>query len=410
MPRDVKYLLIGGGLAAFHAAKQARRADAEGSILLVSEEPLPPYDRPPLSKEYLRGEFTLETILFEPADKLAEQQIDLALGQPVTALDAGNKVATLADGDTVHFEKALIATGGRPIPLPVPGADLAGVHYLRTQADAAAIGEEAQAGRKAVVVGAGFIGLEVAASLTQRGVQATVIEAMPHIWPRFADADLAGHFQRYCEAKGVSFFTGDQVTELRGSGRVSSVVTKSGASIDCDFACIGIGIRPNVELAQAAGLQVDNGIVVNEFLQTSDPDIYAAGDVINYPDTIFGKRKRVEHWGHAEYAGQVAGRNMAGVPTAYNFLTYVWSDIFDLHLEFAGDESEHDKTIRRGNPAENKFTVLYMKDGRITAYFAVNTEAREYGLFRRLIIAKKDLHGRERDLEDPDFSVRELLA
>src|SRR5688572_18150289 len=182
MPREVKYLLIGGGVACHAAAKQIRRTDPEGSILIVGEEPLPPYNRPPLSKEVLRGEKTPEDIVFESAAALAEQRIELALGVRVESLDLASKQATLSDGETVRFEKALIATGGSPIRLPLPGADLEGIHYLRSAADASAIAADARPGRKAVVIGGGFIGLEVAASLTQRGVSVTVIEALPHIW------------------------------------------------------------------------------------------------------------------------------------------------------------------------------------------------------------------------------------
>jgi NADPH-dependent 2,4-dienoyl-CoA reductase/sulfur reductase-like enzyme len=406
----VKYLLIGGGIACHAAAKQIRRTDPGGSLLIVGEEPLPPYDRPPLSKEVLRGEKAPEDIVYDSATVLAEQGIELALDVRVEALEPVLKRATFSDGETVHFEKALIATGGRPIHLPLPGAELRSVHYLRNAADSAAISAEAQSGRSAVVIGGGFIGLEVAASLAQRGVAVTVIEALPHIWARFAGAELAGFFQRYCSARGVEFRTSETVTELRGDGRVSSVVLKSGTVLECDFVCIGVGIRPNVELAQAAGLTVDNGIVVDEFLRTSHPDIYAAGDVANYPDNVFGKRRRVEHWGHAEYCGQVAGRNMAGEEAAYNFLTYVWSDIFDLRLEFAGDESEHDRILQRGRFEDNKFTVLYLKDGRLTAYFAVNTPAREFSVFRRLITMKKDLAGHEAELEDPSTELRPLVT
>ncbi|MPZ48308.1 MAG: NAD(P)-binding protein [Dehalococcoidia bacterium] len=409
MPRDVKYLLIGGGIASFNAAKLIRQTDTEGSVLIVGEEPLPPYDRPPLSKEVMRGEKSIDEIVFEPAGKLAEQAIDLALGVRVDALDATTQQATLSGGETVHFEKALIATGGSPIRLPLPGADLAGVHYLRTAQDAGAIAAEARPGRHAVIIGGGFIGLKVAASLTQRGVQVTVIEALPHIWARFADASLAGYFQDYCSREGVTFRTNETVTELRGEGRVGAVALRGGDVLACDFVCIGVGIRPNVELAQAAGLEVDNGIVVDDYLRTSNPEIYAAGDVINYPDATFGKRRRVEHWGHAEYTGQVAGRNMAGEPTPYSFLTYVWSDIFDLHLEFAGDEGERDEVLLRGRYEDNKFTVLYLKEDRLTAYFALNTPAREYGILRRFILTKKDIGGHKAELQDPSFELRSLL-
>ena len=407
--REVKYLLIGGGLASFHAAKMIRREDAEGSILLVSEEELPPYDRPPLSKELLRGEKTVEEIVYEPAEKLAEQGVELALGVRAEHLDPQKKTLTLSDGETVAFEKALIATGGRPVRLPVPGADLAGVYYLRTATDAVAIAAEATPGRRAVIIGGGFIGVEVAASLSQRGVQVTVVEALPHIWPRFCDETLAAIFQAYCTERGVAFLTSELAAGLEGDGRVKTVVTRSGARLDCDFVCIGVGIVPNVEFGQEAGLAVDDGIVVDEQLRTSQLDIYAAGDVVNYYDSAFGKRRRVEHWGHAEYGGQIAGRNMAGGDANYEFMSYVWSDIFDLHLEFAGDESERDQTIVRGRPGEGPFTVLYMKEGALTAYFAINTDAREFGAFRRLIRGKKDLRGREADLANPEFSVRDLL-
>jgi NADPH-dependent 2,4-dienoyl-CoA reductase/sulfur reductase-like enzyme len=203
--------------------------------------------------------------------------------------------------------------------------------------------------------------MEVAASLTQRGVQVTVIEAQPHIWARFADATLAGFFQDYCIQNGVTFYTDEMVTEIRGHDRPSSVTTRSGKELPCDFVCIGVGIVPNVELARQAGLKVDNGVVVNEHLRSSHPDIYAAGDVANYQDPVFGKRRRVEHWGHAEYCGQLAGQNMAGAYNTYDLVTYVWSDIFDLHLEFAGDETEHDQVLLRGRFEDKSFIVLYLR-------------------------------------------------
>ena len=407
--KDVKYLLIGGGLASFHAAKQIRRADPEGSVLLVTTEPLPPYDLPPLSKEYLRGEKTTDELLYETATKLAEQKIDLALGVRAESLDAANKTAALSDGETVRFEKTLIATGGRPVSLPIPGTDLTGVHYLRTAADAAAIGQEAVLGKRALIIGGGFIGIEVAASVTKKGAVASVVEAMPHIWPRFADERLADYIQDYCGSRGVTFLTSEMVSELRGDGRVQSATTKSGQVIACDLVCIGVGIVPNVELAQAAGLTVDNGVVVDEQLRTSHPDIYAAGDVVNYFDPVFNKRRRVEHWGHAEYSGQVAGRNMAGGENTYDFLSYVWSDIFDLRLEFAGDESEHDRILLRGRMEDDSFVQLFLKENALTAYFSVNSNMREFIALRRLIRTRKDLTSRDTDLINKDFNLRELM-
>lgn len=406
--RSTRYLLVGGGLASGQAAKQIRERDARGAILLVGEEPHPPYDRPPLSKEFLRGEKPRDQLFFDPEAFFRDRGIDLALGVAVRQLDLAAKTATLAGGETIAFEKALLATGGRPVRLKLPGGDLPGVHYLRTLGDSARIAAEAVPGKRAVLIGAGFIGMEVAASLTQKGVQITVIEAHSHIWARFADRTLAGFFQDYAAEKGVTFHTNETVTEIRGVDRPASVLTRSGKELPCDFVCVGVGIVPNVELAQQAGLKVDNGVVVNERLESSHPDVYAAGDVASYLDPVFGKRRRVEHWGHAEYSGQLAGQNMAGARNAYDLLTYVWSDVFDLHLEFAGDESEHDQVLLRGRLEDKAFTVLYLKEGMLRAYFAVNTDSKDLPVLQRLIRTRKSLVGQEAQLQDRAFALQGL--
>ncbi len=407
---STRYLLIGGGLAASQAAKQLRQLDAESPITLVSEEPYVPYDRPPLSKEFLRGEKTKDQLFFDPEAYFHDARIDLRLGTQVQRLNLADKEAWLFKSQAIRFEKALIATGGRPIRLTMPGANLPGVYYLRTLDDAAAIAAHATKGSWAVLIGAGFIGLEVAASLTQRGVQVTVIEALPHIWPRFADSTLATAIQDYCTSKGVTFHTSETVTDIHRHDHAFSVVLKSGATLPCNFVCIGVGIVPNVELARDAGLVVDNGIAVNEYLQTSHPDLYAAGDVANYFDPLFGKRRRVEHWGHAEYGGQLAAQNMAGAHKPYDLLTYVWSDIFDLHLEFAGDESEHDQVLVRGQVDTMSFMLLYLKNHVLRAYFSINAGAKDLPPLQRLIKSKKDLSGKEDQLRDPTVPLKSLLS
>jgi len=403
-----KYLLIGGGLASSQAAKELRDHDAEGAITLVGAEPYLPYDRPPLSKEFMRGEKPRDQLFYDSEQEFQNRRISGRTGVVIHRLHTGDKTAELNDGEIITFEKAFIATGGRPVRLNLPGGQLGGVHYLRTLDDAAQISAEAREGTRSVMIGGGFIGLELAASLTQRGVRVTLIESGPHIWARFADAALAGAIQAYCEKKGVVIHAKEHVQEIRGNGRATRVLTTSGKELPCDFVCIGAGIVPNIELAQEAGLEIDNGIVVDEYLQSSHPDIYAGGDVASYWDPLFGKRRRVEHWGHAEYCGQLAGQNMAGAHKPYDLLTYVWSDIFDLHLEFAGDESEHDQIVRRGRFEDASFMVLYLKQHILTAYFTVNASAKDLPILQRLIRQKKDLTGKESQLQDPALPLKSL--
>lgn len=407
---STKYLVVGGGLAAVEAVKQLRTLDATGTITLVSQEQQLPYDHPPLSKEFLRGEVPERKVYLAPESFYRKNKIELKLGLRAEGLDPVKSVVAFSNGERLQYERLLIATGGEPVRLNVPGAKLKGVHYFRTIDDSKAVAAEAGPKRRAVLIGAGFIGLEVAASLTQKGTKVTVLEAMPQIWSRFADKGLAGFIQKYCEKQGVSFVTGATVTALVGSNKVSAVKSKDGTEYPCDFVVIGVGIRPYTELALAGGLQVDNGIVVNEWMQTSHANIFAAGDVANYPDPIFGKRRRVEHWGHAEHTGQIAGMNMAGKKTPYTLLTYVWSEIFDLHLEFAGDETEHDQVLTRGKMERPPFTVLYLKKGVLQAYFAVNSEETEFSVLKRLIEEKTDLSKRLKQLVDVKFKVESLAS
>lgn len=404
-----KYLLIGGGVASHYAAEEIRKKDSRGAITIIGEEPYLPYDRPPLSKEFLRGDKPLADMFFEPEDFYREKDIKVVLKTSVQKLDLQKRSATLSNNDSVIFEKALLATGGSPIKLKLPGADMPGVHYLRNIDDANAIAKEVQPGKRCVIIGAGFIGIEVAATLTQKGASVTVLEAEPRIWSRFTDESMSSYFQNYCTEKGVTFNTSQMAVEIRGGGKPSSVVTKAGKEIPCDFVCIAVGITPNIELAQQAGLEVNNGVVVNDTMQSSNPNVYAAGDICNYPDPIFGRRRRVEHWGHAKYSGQVAGRNMAGAVTKYNMLSYVWSDIFDLHLEFAGNENSHDRVILRGKFEDKSFYALYLKDNVLTAYLSVNTSPKDFPTFQRLIQRKKDLADKDDVLRDPMGDIKSLL-
>jgi 3-phenylpropionate/trans-cinnamate dioxygenase ferredoxin reductase subunit len=403
-----KYLLIGGGLASSRAAAMLHMKDPDGAITLVCAEPQLPYDRPALSKELLRGETGRSDIFYDSPASLEEKNITTVLDASVTSLEPDAHEATLSNGSKITYEKAFIATGSEPVALDVPGAELEGVHYLRTLDDAQAIADAADGGGRAVVVGAGFIGMEVAASLSELSVDVTVVETESHIWPRLLDPNLAELIQNYCGQHGIEFATGDTVKAIEGRKRVELVRLASGQELACDFVVVGIGVSPRLDLAREAGLSVEDGIVVDEFLRTSHPDIYAGGDIVNFPDPVFGRR-RVEHWGHAEYCGQVAALNMTGNEQPYEMLSYLWSDIFELHLEVAGDETQRDRVILRGTPEDGSFAVLYLKENRLRAYLAVNTDKRAFPPMQKLIRKGTNLAGRDEDLADPDFDLKELL-
>jgi 3-phenylpropionate/trans-cinnamate dioxygenase ferredoxin reductase subunit len=407
---NVKYLLIGGGLACCEAAAAIRDHDNSGSVLMVGAEKHLPYNRPPLSKALLREEKAPEDILCRPAAFYREKNIKTVLGCHVTRLDVENHLASCSDGREICFEKALLATGGNPVKLKIPGCNLPELLYLRTLDDCLRLREQAQAGRKAVVIGAGFIGMEISASLTLRGVNVTVIEAKEHIWPLFADEKLAAQIRDYYSGKGVTFMTGDRVKEINGTRQVESVTTESGQRISCDFVCCAIGVRPAVELADVAGLTIDNGVVVNEYLETSCPHVWAAGDIANYPDPLFGERRRVEHWGQAEYTGRLAGANMAGTRQAYALLTYAWSDGFDLHYEFAGQEAVHDATVQRGVFGQDNFVMFMMANNRLRAFIAINPGKELPGTLEKLIKNQVNMAGRERILSDPGEDLGKLLS
>jgi NADPH-dependent 2,4-dienoyl-CoA reductase/sulfur reductase-like enzyme len=401
-------LIVGGGLAGGRAVNALRERDPEGSITLVGEEEHVPYYRPPLSKGFLRGEKDREKIRLAGEEHYRDAKVDLILGKRVESLDPDAKEVTLEDGETLRFEKALLATGGTPVRPPIPGIDLPNVFVLRNLEDAEAIREAAQPGTEAVIVGAGFIGMELASSLTQMGVDVTVVEMMPQLWPRFAGEDLALYFEGLFEERGVAVRVGQKVTEIRGEPRGLVVETEEGLELPADFVIVAAGIRPNVELAEEAGLEVEDGVVVDAQLRTSHPDVYAAGDIANYPDPHFDKRRRVEHWGQADYTGTLAGHNMAGAGEEYDLLTYVWSDIFDRHLEFAGDPTGKEQVLQRGELGDETFVIFYLRDGRMRAYFAVNADEEDLANWQKLIEQRRDLSGMEWQLRDVEFPPMHL--
>ena len=406
---STSYLLIGGGLASCEAVKGIRKHDTTGTIVLVGDESRLPYNRPPLSKALLKGEKTPDECLCEDGAFYEDHHVELLTGHRVTALDGAHKEAVIDDGRTIAFEKALLATGGTPVRLPIAGMDKQGVHLLRTMEDSLAIREAAREANRAVVVGAGFIGMEISSSLAAMGLDVTVIELNDHLWPRFADPALADDIRDYYEGRGVRVLTGDTVDAIRGSRRAESVATGEGQDIACDLVVCAVGIRPNTDLAEQAGLACDNGVVVNAALQTGNSDIYAAGDIANVPDPYFDKRRRVEHWGQAEYTGGLAGENMAGADASYDLLTYAWSEGFDLNYEFAGEEGVYDDVIRRGRFPEDDFASIYLSEGLAHGFIAVNPAKDTLKALESLVHKRMDVSGIRNELADPETDLSALV-
>ena len=378
-----RIVIVGAGHAAGVAAASLREQGYGGGIVMVGEEGLPPYQRPPLSKEYLAGQMPPERLLLKPEKFYAERAIELRLGVRVEAIECGSMQLQLAGGETLGYSRLLLATGSRPRKLAVPGANLAGVHYLRTAADVAAIRADMAPSARAVVIGAGYIGLEAAAVAVKAGMQVSVLEAADRILGRVSGAAVAEFFAEAHRAQGVDVRCGVRIEALEGSGRVEAVATSDGP-VAADLVVIGVGIEPNVGIAAAAGLACDNGIVVDEFTRTSDANIHAAGDCTNHPNAVLGARVRLESVQNAVDQARAAASNLCGKPRAYAELPWFWSNQYDLRLQIAGLSQGHDGTLVRGSPAARSFSVMYLREGRLIAVDTVNAP-REHLAFRKLI-------------------------
>jgi 3-phenylpropionate/trans-cinnamate dioxygenase ferredoxin reductase component len=356
------FVIIGGGLAGGSAAATLREQGFPGPVVLISREPGVPFGRPPLSKTYLRSEEPLDGWYVRPAGWYAEHDVELRSGAAV-AVDPAAHTVTLAAGEELRYEKVLIATGGRNRRLDVPGAGLAGIHYLRTKAECDAIKAEAAKGRHAVVVGMGFIGCEVAASLTQLGVRVTAVFPGNQPLERVLGGQVGGLVGAFHRAHGVDLRPGDQVTAFQGTERLEAVVTAAGHRIACDFAVAGLGISPDfpdVAVAQ------QNGILADELCRASAPDVYVAGDVANHLHPLFG-RIRVEHYNNAEKQGAAAARSMLGSTAPYDYVHSFWSDQYEHKIEYVGHVTTWDQFVVRGSVADGKLIGFYLVDGVVRA-------------------------------------------
>ena len=358
-----RIVIVGGGAAGFAAAEMLRRQGYGGEVVMLSADADPPYDRPNLSKDYLAGSAPEEWIPLRDAAFYADNRIDLRLGVRATGLDPAAHRIFLAGGETVSFSKLLIATGAEPIRLPIPGADRPNVLALRSLADCRAIIARAAPGRRAVILGASFIGLEAAAALRRREIETHVVAPEARPMERALGPAIGDFIRALHERNGVVFHLGRTPAAIDAH----SVRLDDGAAIDADFVVMGVGVRPRLELAQAGGLAIDRGVLVDEFLQTSAPDIYAAGDIARWPDPYSGERLRIEHWVVAERQGQTAARNMLGQRERYVLPPFFWTQHYDATIDYVGHAADWKRLIVDGDPAAYDVALRYEKDGRALA-------------------------------------------
>jgi 3-phenylpropionate/trans-cinnamate dioxygenase ferredoxin reductase component len=408
-----KYVIVGGGLAGFNAIPAIRERDPEGRIVLLTEERERPYDRVPLSKKYLQGSLSRDGVFLRPQEFYEEHQVDLRTESRATKLDASAKTLTLEGGTQLAYEKLLLATGGQPRKLPLPGSDLPGIHYVRTLEDSDALKEAMGHARSLVVIGGGFIGCEVAAAGVLKGLDATVVEVGPYLLNLAFDEPTGRWVTDYLAGKGMRARCGERAVRfVPNGGRVGGVETSTGASLPADLVVVGVGLIPSTELAKDAGLRVEDGIVVNERLETSAPDVYAAGDVARFYAPVFDRHLRVEHYDVAVKHGKVAGANMTGAGVAFTDLPYFFSDMFDLRIHVHGTLSDHDRILLRGErrlTEQGGFIQFYMSGPRIMAYLGVNRKLKEERAAQKLITSRREFADTQ-PLEDPSSDLAVLAG
>jgi 3-phenylpropionate/trans-cinnamate dioxygenase ferredoxin reductase component len=399
--REVDFLLIGGGLASAQCAAELRKRGAEGSILLAGRESEPPYERPPLSKEYMRGEAGREDAYVNPQGWYEENGVELLTGTSVMSLDPAARTAKLQGGEEVSFGKALLATGAMVNILRVDGAENEGIHYLRAFGNSDAIRADAEAAEHVVLIGGSYIGTEVAASLTAKGVKCTIVMMEETTLSRSFGEDAGRWFQERLESHGVAVHGGEELEAFEGDGRVKAVLTKSGRAIECDAVVVGAGVRPDTMLAERAGLEVENGIVCDAKLATSADGVYAAGDCCSYDSVVHGRRIRVEHWDVAMQQGMHAAGNMLGEDADYDVVPYFFSDLADwASLEYVGPAHGWDEEVWRGDREAGEFSVWYLKDGHVAGALSVD-RSEDLAEARRLLADGVDVSAHRDAIADP---------
>jgi 3-phenylpropionate/trans-cinnamate dioxygenase ferredoxin reductase component len=365
-------VIVGASLAGAKAAETLREEGYDGRLVLIGDEPERPYERPPLSKDYLRGEAGLDKVYVHEAGFYDDHAIELRSGTRATAIDLDGRTVGLADGERLEWDRLLLAVGAEPRRLAAPGADLDGVLYLRSLADCDRLRATLGGGGRLVVVGAGWIGSEVAASARQLGLEVTVLERLAVPLENVLGPTVGRLYADLHRERGVELLTGVEVEALEGDGRVERVRLADGRAIDCSAVVVGIGVVPRTGLAEAAGLAVGDGVLVDANLRTSAPEVYAAGDVASALHPFYGRRVRVEHWANALNQGPVAARNMLGREEPYDRLPYFFSDQYDVGMEYSGLARGSDQVVLRGDPAARELIAFWLADGRVAAGMNVN--------------------------------------
>jgi 3-phenylpropionate/trans-cinnamate dioxygenase ferredoxin reductase subunit len=409
--RHVEYLLVGGGTAASNCARRLRERGADGEILLVGREPELPYDRPPLSKEYLRGLRSKDDILLRAPSWYEENGVEVLTMTSVMALDAGERTAVLSNKDRVRFDKALLATGANVRLLRADGARLDGIHYLRTVRNADTMRDELAAAERVAIVGGSYIGSELAATFTALGKRCELL-MMEEVTLESAFGPEVGRIcQELLVERGIEVHGAQEVERFEGSSeRVERIVTKTGLAVECDFVAIGVGVQPDIRLAERAGLEIDDGVVVDRCLETSVPGIFAAGDIAQYDSVIHGRRLRIEHWDVAFNQGAAVADNMLGANRPYEVVPYFWSDLADwAKIEQVGPASDWDEIWWRGNPEERRFSAWYVKAGRVVAALSIG-RPEDLTIAAAALASGVDVSGKRVLIEDVDQDVAALLT
>jgi 3-phenylpropionate/trans-cinnamate dioxygenase ferredoxin reductase component len=405
MTSNQTFVIAGASLAGAKAAETLRSEGFDGRVVMIGAEHERPYERPPLSKVYLRGEAGREKIYVHDAGFYAEHDVELTLGRTAVSLNTTTNELALDDGERLHYDRLLLTTGSEPRRLQIPGAELDGVLYLRSVEDSDALRERIDRGGSMVVIGAGWIGAEVAASARQRGLEVTVLDPMTVPLERVLGTEVGAIYRDIHTEHGTQMLLGTGVEAFEGATSVERVRTSDGRLLTCDFVAVGVGVQPRTELAAQAGIAVDNGILVDEHLQTSVPGVFSAGDVANAQHPFYGERIRVEHWANALHQGPVAARAMLGGSDVYDRLPYFFSDQYDVGMEYSGFARSWDRVVFRGDPAGRELIAFWMTDDRVVAGMNVNvwdvTDPIQRLIHERVAVD-------DRQLADPDIPLEDL--